>query len=200
MTPTQGRFTMRQALVFTALLATAALVACGGKDKAAAEEPAATTGDGDGNDDPHAQYAPLEVGADYASWPKLNSQPVLSKTHGKRFVDTYVNDVGREAYQNDDAEIPVGTVIVKTSWENEGGEPSEVAGPTFVMERRAGEDGEPTWWYALHWEKVPEKWQKAMGGEQAYWRTPSAKVDYCSGCHDNFPRELGGIPAEARSW
>lgn len=206
---------MRRSLASVAILGAAALAACGGSDKKATQSPddsmGGTEAAGGGDDqaenkaaapaDPYAEYAPLDVGADWASWPKLNKQPVLSKTHGHRFVDTYVNDVGREAYKDDDADIPVGTVIVKTSFENQDGKPSEVAGPIFIMKRVAGENGgEPTWWYGLHWEKVPEKWQKAMGGSQAYWRTPSEKVGYCDGCHDNFPRELGGIPKEARSW
>jgi hypothetical protein len=196
---------IKHVAVAAALLGAGALLGCGGDTKkptgpGAGGEPVPKPSDTVVVDDQHAVYGPLEVGADHASWPKLNKEPVMSKTHGGRFVDTYVNEIGREAYKDDDAEIPVGTVIVKTSWETVDGAATEVAGPIFVMERRAGEGGEPTWWYALHWEKVPEKWQKAMGGEQAYWRTPSSKVDYCSGCHDNFPRELGNIPKEARSW
>ena len=149
--------------------------------------------------DPNAEFGPLEKGADYASWTKLNKAPVKSKTHGGRFVDTYVNEVGLEAYKNDDAEIPVGTIIVKTSKEPGPDGPTEVDGPIFVM-ARVDNSGEAGWWYGFHWEKIPEKWQKALKGTQAYWRTPSKKVDYCSGCHDNYPRELGGIPKDFRTW
>lgn len=180
----------------------AALVGCGG-----GTETATSGGTGTGEtvkkavSAPHAVYGPLEHGAEFASWTKVNSTQVMSKTHGKRFVDTHVNDVGLEAYKDDDADIPVGTVIVKPSWETVDGVATEVSGPTFVMKRVAGADGgDATWWYALHWEKVPDKWQKAMGGSQAYWRTPSKKVGYCSECHDNFPRELGGVPKEHRAY
>ena len=34
----------------------------------------------------------------------------MSPTHGKRFVEIYVNDVGYEAYIDDDKDIPPGTV------------------------------------------------------------------------------------------
>ncbi len=151
--------------------------------------------------DPAATYAALEVGADYKTWDKLNKTSVKSKTHGGRFVDTYVNKVGVKAYKDGDADIPVGTIVVKTSWETKDDKPTDVAGPIFIMERRAGKGGgDASWWYGLHWEKVPEGWQSAIGGSQAYWRTPSEKVGYCSECHDNFPRELGGIPKAHRAY
>lgn len=151
--------------------------------------------------DEFATYAALDVGADYKSWDKLNKTPVKSKTHGGRFVDTYVNKVGVEAYKKDDAEIPVGTIIVKSSFEvDDNDKATDVAGPLFIMERKAGKDGKGEWWYGLHWEKVPAQWQDAMGGSQAYWRTPSDKVGYCSDCHDNYDRELGGIPKSAQAY
>lgn len=198
-----------------ALIGAIAMLGCGGKKDA--EQPKNTGdtgnsgdtanagGDGDGDKgapaDPAAVYGPLEKGADYQGWTKMNKAPVKSKTHGGRFVDTYVNEVGAEAYKNDDADIPVGTVIVKASWEPnaDGSGPSEVAGPLFVM-ARVDEGGEPGWWYALHWEKVPESWQSKVGGAQVYWRTPSAKVGYCSECHDNYPRELGSVPKDMRAY
>jgi len=31
-----------------------------------------------------------------------------------------------------------------------------------------------------------------------YWRSPSTKVNYCSGCHDNYDRQLGQVPEEFR--
>jgi hypothetical protein len=193
-----------------ALFAALAALGCNGKKET--REPA---GDGTGDtgdtantgdkgapaaSDPSAVYGPLEKGADYQSWTKLNKTPVKSKTHGNRWVDTYVNTEGVEAFKNDDADIPMGAVIVKTSFESAAdGSATDVPGPIFVM-ARVDNDGEPGWWYGLHWESVPDKWQKAMGGAQAYWRTPSKKVDYCSDCHDNYPREIGGIPKDARAY
>ena len=48
--------------------------------------------------DDGSAYGPLEVGADHASYVKMNTEPVTSETHGGRLVDTYVNGVGARAY------------------------------------------------------------------------------------------------------
>jgi hypothetical protein len=150
-----------------------------------------------GQKTPAPDYQPLEVGADYATYKKLNKTPFVSPTHGNRRVDVYVNEIGAEAYKNDAAEMPVGSVIVKTSWETKNGEATDVAGPIFVMQKRAQGDD---WWYALHWETVPPNWQKKMGASQIYWRDPSPKTAYCRDCHENFDRGLGGIPSADRAW
>jgi hypothetical protein len=33
-----------------------------------------------------------------------------------------------------------------------------------------------------------------------YWRGKSPKVGYCYKCHDNYDRELGGVPPEHRAY
>ena len=150
--------------------------------------------------DPEAVYGALEVGVDYKSYKKINTTSFLSKTHGGRFVDVYVNDIGADAYMKDQP-IPVGTVVVKTSWEVDGGKATEEAGPIFVMRKESpGYDPDfDDWYYAIHWGKVPARWQDKVAGP-FYWRGKSKKVDYCRDCHDNHDRELGGIPKDHRSW
>ncbi len=145
-------------------------------------------------------FGPLEVGADWASYKKMNKAPVPSKTHGGRFVDTYVSEGGVAAYGDDDAEIPVGTVIVKTSWEAAGGKPTQVPGPIFVMKKmEAGyAPDHEDWYYAIHWAKPTEAQAKLLKGP-IYWRGKSAKVGYCYKCHDNYVRGLGSVPAEFRA-
>lgn len=149
--------------------------------------------------DDGATYGPLEVGADYASYVKMNTAPVSSETHGGRLVDTYVNAVGAAAYLDDDAELPVGTVIVKTSQEVRSGQPTGEAGPIFVMEKKpAGFDPDHgDWSYAIHWASPPARWAQKLGGP-IYWRSPSHKVGYCVECHDNYDRGLGGVPGPMR--
>lgn len=144
--------------------------------------------------DDGSTYGPLERGAEYASWVKMNTSPVRSETHGGRLVDTYVNPIGAAAYLDPDAEVPVGTVIVKTSMET-GGEP----GPIFVMDKRApGFDAEHgDWAYAIHWAAPPERWAKKLGGP-IYWRSPSHRVGYCVECHDNYDRNLGDVPGDQK--
>jgi hypothetical protein len=145
-------------------------------------------------------YGPLDVGADWATYAKMNRAPVPSKTHGGRFVDTYVNEVGAASYWDEDAEIPVGTVIVKTSWEGKDGQPTATPGPIFVMKKMApgyAPDHED-WYYAIHWAE-PTPAQLAYLKGPIYWRGKSPKVAYCWKCHDNYVRALGGVPAEFRA-
>ena len=93
------------------------------------------------------------------------------------------------------AELPVGTVIVKTSAEVKDGRATGEAGPIFVMEKRAaGFDAEHgDWAYAIHWAEPPARWRATLGGP-IYWRSPSPKVGYCVECHDNYDRNLGDVP------
>ena len=122
--------------------------------------------------DDGAGFGPLAVGADYASYVQMNTSPVSSETHGGRLVDTYVNRIGAAAYLDADAELPVGTVIVKTSAEVKDGRATGEAGPIF---------GPPS--VARH-----------RAGGPIYWRSPSPKVGYCVECHDNYDRNLGDVP------
>lgn len=140
--------------------------------------------------DAESVYGPLDVGANYASFERLTTTPFLSQAHGSRWVDVYVNAIGAKAYLAS-TEIPVGTIVVKTSWIDQGGKPSTTAGPIFVMEKRAPgyspEHGD--WYYAIHWATAPAKF-----GGPMFWRGHSPKVAYCNeGCHDYYDRGLGGL-------
>lgn len=167
------------------------LFACGGKTSGETKKAAPAA-------DPNAVFGPLEVGSDWESYTKVNTEPVESGDHGNRFVDTYVNEVGLEAYKKDDAEIPEGTIVVKTSWERDGDKPSTRPGPIFVMEKKAkGYDEENgDWYYAIHWEEPTEKLRAKFG--QMYWRSPSKKIKYCYECHNDYDRQLGQVPEEFR--
>jgi hypothetical protein len=152
-------------------------------------------------DAPGEAFGPLEIGADYATYRKVTRFPHESPTHGKRFVEIHVNDIGYDAYVSDDAPFPVGTIIVKASWERDGDQPSQVAGPVFVMEKREpgfAPDHED-WYYAIHWAAPTPAFTKRFGGP-FYWRSPSPKVEYCWKCHDNYDREVGLPPKAARVW
>jgi hypothetical protein len=141
--------------------------------------------------DPASAFGPLEVGADLASYTKVSKAPFRSPTHGGREVEVWVNQVGVAAYEDERAELPVGTVIVKTSTDH--GAP----GPMFIMARQEGAAG--GWYYAIRWEAPSEKWKAALGGP-IYWRTPSKKADYCVECHESYDRNLGGVPEGNRTW
>lgn len=139
--------------------------------------------------------------ADWKSYTNVSPGPWISKTHGKRFVEIYVNDVALEAYKTPGAPLPVGSIVVKPSWENEDGVPG-IGGPLFIMEKMAegfapeSED----WFYGFQWADPPAKW-KAKLGSNVDWRSPSEKVEYCSDCHDVIDRGLGMPPKErTKDW
>ena len=150
--------------------------------------------------DDESRFGPLDIGSDYASYHKVSRAPFLSKTHGGRFVEVYVNDAGYEAYTHGN-EPPVGTVLVKTSWESAAGQPSAVAGPIFVMRREpagtAPDQGD--WSYAIHWADPTPEQRRQLGGP-IYWRGKSPRVSYCWKCHDNYEHEIGGVPSGLRAW
>lgn len=155
------------------------VIGCGGA------RPAATT-----TTDPESVYGPLEVGADFATYTRLTDKPFLSLDHGNRWVDVYVNDVGLAAYDSS-APIPAGTIVVKTSVLDDGGRPGHVAGPIYVMQKRAAgyAPDEDDWWYAIHWAAPPAGEVR----EPIYWRGKSPRVDYCADCHTSYDRSLGGL-------
>jgi hypothetical protein len=140
--------------------------------------------------DPDSRFGPLEVGADFASYRKLTPEPFLSRVHGNRWVEVWVSEAGADAYL-DGGEIPLGTVIMKSSWEDQGGQPG-APGPYFVMRKEApGYAPEhEDWYYAIHWAKPAGK---QAGQAPFYWRGRSAKVAYCYDCHDSYDRGLGGL-------
>jgi cytochrome P460 len=176
-----------------------ALAACGGAP-ATATAPAATDREGHLRaaaaaqpEDAESVFGPLEVGADYASYRKVTDQPFQSLDHGNRWVDVYVNAVGVAAYLSG-APVPVGTIVVKTSWQDGGGRPSRVVGPLFIMEKRApGYAPEhDDWYFAIHWANPPAAERKKFGGP-FYWRGKSKRAAYCWECHDLYDRRLGGL-------
>ncbi len=179
-----------------ALLATGALAACGGgpKPPAMSAQDRMMAQSKDMPPDDAAAFGPLAVGADWATYVKINTTPVRSETHGNRLVDTYVNRVGAAAYLDDQAAIPVGTVLVKTSFDDRG-----EAGPLFVMEKQAAGSApeRDDWSYAIHWADPPAPWRAKLGGP-IYWRSPSPRAGYCVECHENFERGLGNVPKPQR--
>ncbi|MCE9575557.1 MAG: cytochrome P460 family protein [Deltaproteobacteria bacterium] len=143
--------------------------------------------------DAESRFGPLEVGADYLTYRKLTPEPFLSKVHGNRWVDVYVNEVGADAYLNN-GEIPDGTIVVKTSWQDDDGAPSRVAGPIYIMQKRpvATSPEHDGWYFAIHWADPPPEDRKRFGGP-IYWRGSSPRAAFCWECHDSYDRSLGGL-------
>jgi len=186
--------------IFLISMAVAA-VACGGGSTESGGGGNTAGGGGDTSAPAEGEtFGPLTVGADWQSYTKISGTPSDCTDHGGRLCEFYINDVGLAAYKDENADVPEGTVIVKTSWEkNADGSPGE-SGPVFVMEKR-GADYAPendNWYYAIHWEKASGKWA-GKAPTPLYWQSPSKKVGYCVNCHSGYDRQLGGLPEENRA-
>jgi hypothetical protein len=184
------------------------LAACGGPPANSTEQPQAvplgpelSEEDESGQVPTEPRQVPTEPVAesswsDWKSFTNVSPGPWISKTHGKRFVEIYVNDVALEAYKSRETALPVGSIVVKPSWENEDGKPG-ADGPLFVMEKMAAgfAPDSDDWLYVFQWQNPPEKWAAKIG-TNVDWRSPSEKIEYCSDCHDVLDRGLGMPPKE----
>ena len=185
---------MRHGFVYVGSAVLWASAACSGGGHGSGTTPAANNGP-----DPEVcAWAPAGE-CQLADFTKMNKAPYFAKTHGKRFVDVWVNTTGLAAYKDESATLPVGSVIVKTSYERKDGKPTDARGPIFVMIKKEAGFNEKggDWWYAIHWAKPTGSF--AADGP-IDWKTPEKKVGYCSGCHDGYDRQLGMVPEDARAW
>ena len=99
-----------------------------------------------GSPDPNAtQVSDFE---DYASWKKVNSQSItgdqsgaLGRAHegAAGFREVYVNRVG-EAGLAGAAEFPAGSIVVKESFNESGGQKGNLTGVTVMVKRSEGFD------------------------------------------------------------
>lgn len=127
---------------------------------------------------------------------KMNSKPWNSRTHGHRWVNTYVSREAVSAYKND-APLPEGSLVVKESFQDEGGKPSGTPGPLYVMHKGKEADSPDThgWQYSLSWDQPvpgnPEGIQMPVK-----WLPGDPHLASCARCHNHFKGTdfLGGVP------
>ena len=176
--------------LLAALTATASLGASLGAS-ACGSSPPHTTGTAPAAAD--EAFGPLEVGADSATYRRLTTDRFRSLVHGNRFVHVYANEVGADAYLAG-GDIPVGTILVKESVENVDGQPSDIPGPLYIMQKRAKgyAPAHDDWWYAIYWATPPAADRQQFGGP-IYWRGASPRVNYCWKCHDDYVNSVGGL-------
>lgn len=98
--------------------------------------------------DPGWKHA--DIVGDYRDWVQVSTIPAAPGFHGGRFLVTWVNETGAEAYTQyaEDPQIPVGTLIAKESFQvTEAGELQR--GPLFLMEKVETEASPDTmgWYY-----------------------------------------------------
>ena len=133
------------------------------------------------------RWIPWKRFADYRSWKKVSSMPANPGFHTERFLVTYVNDVGAEAYMKyaEDPVIPAGTLIAKESFSITA-KGKVRRGPLFLMEKvAAGKSSETMDWYYM---------MVNQNGAPMAVNVISA----CSDCHkDNYGHQGGlGYPVE----
>lgn len=125
---------------------------------------------------------------DYRGWKLANTAPAAPGFHGSRFLMTFVNEAGYDAYtefKEEDVTIPAGTVIAKESFSVDGKGDAK-AGPLFIMEKvEAGSSAATDDW---HYMMVD-----ARGRPQAI-----NVMQACHACHaENFGDSGGlGYPVE----
>jgi cytochrome P460 len=122
----------------------------------------------------------------YQSWGSASTVPGGIGNHGSRFLTTFVNDIGYLEYvkfKDEDAKMPVGTVIAKESF-NVGKKGKVKRGPLFFMEKvAAGEADEfGNWVYSAL---------------QPKGKTMKIKQKFCSDCHSLYSGQDNlGYPEE----
>jgi len=114
----------------------------------------------------------------YRGWKKVNDKPVLSETHGNRWVFTYLNKPAEGAALAGKFPFPPGAVLAKESFENEGGKPG-AKGPLFLMEKRKkGYDAANNDW---HYAVVNPDGTVAMSGSGK----DGSPTQFCAACHES---------------
>ncbi len=115
--------------------------------------------------------------SEYQSWAIFNSQPYVSQTHGKRYVNNYANDGAKAAYAKFETigKMPSGGVLAKDSFVVKDGKAQP--GPLFLMEKMdAGfNPASDDWRYTLI---MPDGTVFGTTNGEG-----SKKVEFCVQCH-----------------
>lgn len=119
--------------------------------------------------------------AAFRDWPVASTTSFISSTHGNRFVNHFVNEIGAEAYLKYDEEgvkMPVGSITAKESFTISKKNGSVRKGPLFLMEKVAAGSMPDTgdWKYTVI---LPNG--KIMGETGT---ETGGKVAFCHGCHE----------------
>ena len=133
------------------------------------------------------RWIPADFVKDYRGWTAASTLPADPGVHGERFLLTFVNAVGAEAYlkyADDGSAMPAGTVIAKESFAINKKSQGK-AGPLFLMQKvEAGTSPQTNDWYYM---------AVAPNG------TPMAVnvVKACHECHSAFEdQDSLGYPVE----
>lgn len=130
---------------------------------------------------------------------QMNARSWNSRTHGHRWVNTFVSKEAVSAYKNSNP-LPEGTWVVKESFEDEGGKASQTPGPLYVMHKGKVSDSPETggWQYALRWDKPVTGNPEDIQGPVT-WLPGDPNLSSCIRCHNHFKDDdyMGGVPSDA---
>ncbi len=126
-----------------------------------------------------AGYAAAEHPAarDYRNWPRYNTAPYLSVTHGNVYINNYANETA-EAYGRfeEAGRLPVGAVVAKDSFIAERS--GEIRpGPLFLMEKM----GKGFNYVSGDWRYIMIMPDGVLFGET--YGEDAERVEYCIACH-----------------
>lgn len=132
------------------------------------------------------RWIPADYVNGYRDWKPASSGPAAPGVHGGRFLMTYVNDTGFDAYTQyaEGVEMPAGTLIAKESF-TVNGKGNAKPGPLFIMEKVAKGTSPETgdWFYMM---------VSAKGAPQAV-----NVVSACHDCHSGYEdQDFLGYPVE----
>lgn len=119
----------------------------------------------------------------YQNWSRFNTAPYRSATHGERFVNNYVNGMGRAYGAFEEAgDLPVGSIVAKDSFAvTAAGD--VFSGPLFVMEKMPqGFNAKSRDW----------KYSMIMPDGSLFGETGGAdsrNVEFCISCHEKAGAE-----------
>jgi hypothetical protein len=128
-----------------------------------------------------------EYAKEYTSWKAVSSGPAKPGVHSNRYLMTFVNSVGVDAYtefKTSGVNLPIGTVIAKESFKIKK-KGKVKAGPLFFMEK-VGVD------------KAPKTGGWLYSGVKGNGKKFSVSQKFCDSCHKNYKeQDYVGYPVES---
>jgi len=126
----------------------------------------------------------------YSEWRPVSTIPAAPGVHAKRYMMTYVNDIGYDEYvryASQGVNMPVGSIVAKESFKIKGKSKKFSPGPIFFMEKVGIEKAPKTdgWFYSR---------VKANG------KPMKSSQKFCHSCHEAYSgQDALGYPVK-RAW
>ena len=126
----------------------------------------------------------IDTAKNYQKWHNFSSSPYQSDTHGGRYVNNFVNNIGKDAYEKFEniGKAPAGTIIAKDSFMIKANGKSDI-GPLFIMEKLASGKNPETgdWKYSMILSNGSVT--GTTGGKN------SSEMQFCHDCHETVSED-----------